>query len=216
MTQNYLKGIEWQLLRGTLIFAVTCVVLGLSVLMLSFEYKLSKEDEFENKKLELLQLKSRMNKALRDGDTYKEHLPSLDEYRKLGYVGEENRVLWIDIIREVTTELKFPNLQYAISEQTPYEHKGTELPTGDFSIVKSVMQIGMNIYHEGDLFKLIKTLKNRSKGLFYIDKCAIKRERVVDSKNIDNANLNVQCDLIWISVKYEQLMSEQKGMDNES
>jgi len=216
MQQNTLKHIEWQLLRRSLILCVSCLGVGLILLVISMEYKSEKEELKERLDIKLLELNSKNSKALRDNETYRQYLPMVNKYMERGYMGEEQRVLWIDILREITKDLKLPNMQYAITEQSDYEHKGSELPIGDFSVVNSEMEVSMSLFHERDLFSFINTLNDRAKGLFYVDKCSIQRTFFTGRKRLEDASLNVKCKLVWISVQYPQLATQSTVNNDES
>lgn len=205
MNQNFLKSIEWGLIRGALIWAVACVCIGIAALVISYEYKESKEDTEEKYRLQLLSLNSKTNKAIRDGKTYDSYLPKFNNYIDKGYIGEQKRVLWVDILHNVTTSLRLPDMQYHISEQTEYKHKGKPLPEGSFSINKSVMQISMNLFHENDLFTILNTLNKESKSLYHIEQCSIRRSRPLDAEHLHEPNLSAQCDLVWIALQYPEL-----------
>jgi len=214
--QSSLSDIDWSLLRRTLMFSMICIVLGVAIFMLSYDYKLSKDEANERQRFTLLQLTNKSNKTIRDAQTYSDFLPKLKTYQEQGYIGEEHRVLWIDILREITAELKFPNMQYNISEQTKYQHKGNSLPAEGFEIVNSVMQISVDLFHEGDLITLLKTLEKKSKGLFYIDQCSMRRSRIETSFKALESNISAQCDLVWISLQFPQLMAEENNENSDS
>jgi len=213
MNQKFLKHIEWKLLRGTLILAFACIAIGFGALILSYEYKISKEDINEKYKLQLLSLASKTKRAEHDFSIYNEYLPQLQQYIDKGYIGAEKRALWIDTLHNISTDLKLQNLKYNISEQQAFNHRGTPLPEGEFSVAQSVMQIDMGLYHENDLFTLFDSLRKNANSLYHVDQCAIRRIRsYADNEGIE-PNLSAQCDLIWITLRLPLLMTKNASIE---
>lgn len=205
MKQNFLKNIEWNLLRGTLIWAIACFMLGVTAMILSYEHKMEKIDLEEKYELNLRSLTSKINKTNRDREIYHEYLPRIEKQIKKGFIGALKRVVWVDVLHKVTSNLKLPDMQYNISEQTDYISKGQLMPEGDFSIVKSIMHINMNIYHEEDLFTLLDLLTEESKAFFQVKECSMRQTRAKAINKIDEPNLSVQCDLVWIALLNSKL-----------
>jgi len=202
MMQNFLKNIEWALLRGTLIWAVACFSLGVTALVISYEYKVSKKEAEERQELQLRSLSSKLQKTIKDEKIYQKYLPRLERQIDKGYVGDLNRVVWVDILHEVTAKLKLPDIQYDISEQSNYVHNGRVIPEGDFQIVSNLMQITTNLFHEDDLFGLLDLLREKSNSFYQVDQCSIRQSRPKAISEIGDPNLNVHCELVWIALQY--------------
>jgi hypothetical protein len=126
----------------------------------------------------------------------------LDEYQQLargGFVGDEQRINWLDSLRLVNQQVELFGIDYQIGAQKPYAH-ANEFNPGPLSLRQSEMKLNFRLLHEDDLIRFFNALARQESGIFHIDRCAMRR--------IDHAgairyqpNLLAECDLSWITIK---------------
>lgn len=160
--------------------------------------KTQAEHRLDAQKTALMQAQQRYQSSGQEKDNIIKYLP---EYQKLiarGFVGEEQRVDWIDDLRKVNLRHKLFAISYDIATQEDYK-PGFPLNAGKFKPHRSVMKISFPMLHEGDLLTLLQELPNETNPPHLVRDCVIER-RPGGARGKFLPNLNADCVLDWITV----------------
>lgn len=122
-------------------------------------------------------------------------------YRELarqGLVGEDQRLKWVQALRDRAGELNLPYLRYSTAPERVLE--APWLVPGITAPVKvSTMEVQVGMVHELDLFRLLDSL-DHSPGFFHVRTCSLERMGREMRLEPDRANLNGTCQLDWFSI----------------
>jgi len=122
--------------------------------------------------------------------------PKFITLSRKGFIGEENRLEWIDQIRQIQEQHKLLPLNYEFEPQQAVKLDG-RLPLGDYQLRASRMSLHMDMLHEGDLFDFLAELRQRS--YFAVQDCRLKR--LAAAQNVANApNVAAECELNWLTL----------------
>jgi len=122
--------------------------------------------------------------------------PKFITLRRKGLVGEENRLDWVDQIRQIQEQRKLPPLSYEIEPQQQIKLEG-HMPLGDYVLRGSRMSLHMDLLHEGDLFDFLDDLRERN--YFAVQDCSLKRAG--GAQNVPNTpNVAADCKLNWLTL----------------
>lgn len=125
--------------------------------------------------------------------------PLFTTLRQRGFVGAENRLEWVEAIRQIQEQRHLLPLTYDILPQQPYKVEG-RLATGEYQLRGSRMALHMDMLHELDLFYLLSDLRQR--GVFTVQDCTVQRP--ASAGNASNAavaaNLTADCTLNWLTL----------------
>jgi hypothetical protein len=122
--------------------------------------------------------------------------PQFVVLRDKGLIGEENRLNWVDQIRQIQEQRRLPPLSYEIEPQQPVRMDG-RMPLGGYLLRSSRMSLHMDLLHEGDLFNFLEDLRQRS--YFAVQECTLKRTG--GAQNLPNApQLAADCKLNWVTL----------------
>jgi hypothetical protein len=125
----------------------------------------------------------------------------LGDYRrleKMGFVGEEQRINWLDGLRLANQQAQLFGVNYLVSAQHPYPH-ASELDPGQLVLRESLMRISFRLLHEGDLMRFLETLAKQGVGVFAVNQCILSRISTGGTIRFQ-PNLNAECELAWITV----------------
>jgi hypothetical protein len=132
------------------------------------------EEEARVAKRERLAMQARLSQAAQE---FAEIGAKLDEYRRLvtrGVIGVERRLDWVDALLIVREENKLPDLKYSIGPQKPLNYP--EVPqSSEVDILASPMTLELAMLHEGDLFRVLKGLRERLPPHMSVTDCRIER-----------------------------------------
>jgi hypothetical protein len=122
--------------------------------------------------------------------------PLFIELRRRHFVGTENRLDWVEAIRQIQEQRRLLPLTYEIEPQQPYKVEG-RLATGDYQLRGSRMTLHMDLLHEMDLFNFLGDL--RQHGVFTVQDCTIRRLATAPA-TAPGASLSSDCTLNWLTL----------------
>jgi hypothetical protein len=134
------------------------------------------------------------------------YLPIYNKLLASGFVGEERRIEWIEALRQIHAQHKLFSIDYSIGLQESYNP--SFLPNlGNFKLKRSVMNLKLDMLHEGDLLALLDGLLEQTTP-FIVRECEIKRPvgAVVNAKNMVS-NMQANCEIDWLTLRDPQLTS---------
>lgn len=122
--------------------------------------------------------------------------PQFVALRDRGLIGEENRLEWVDAIRQIQHQRRLLPISYEIAPQQSIKLEA-QMSMGQYQLHGSRMKLHMDLLHEGDLFYFLNDLKERS--FFAVQDCALKR--VPGGLNTPLApTLAADCTLNWLTL----------------
>ena len=160
---------------------------------------------------QLRDARSRILNAGEEKQMIGQYLGGYQALAKAGFVGEEQRINWLDSLRLANEETRIFGVEYDIGAQRPYVY-AAEYNPGQLMLQESIMHLKFNLLHEEDLPRFFDALGRRGAGFFTVEQCAMRRMRPgdVDRSMSVQPNLLAECDLRWLTVK-PQAGSERKG-----
>lgn len=116
--------------------------------------------------------------------------------RARGIIGEEQRLDWVELIKDIKENHKLLDVQYEFSPQQTQERAA--LP--GYSFKSSAMKLQMKLLHEGDLLNFINDLRKQAKAYVRVRSCNVTRIPRSAVPTGDAALLNADCQLDWITI----------------
>ena len=139
------------------------------------------------------------------------YLAAYQALAKAGFVGDEQRINWLDSLRLANEETRIFGVEYDIGAQKPYIY-AAEYNPGQLVLQESIMHLKFNLLHEEDLPRFFDALGRYGTGFFTVEQCQMRRLRPTDLDRSMQVqpNLVSECDLRWLTVK-PQAGTERKG-----
>jgi hypothetical protein len=194
MTQADLKA-----LQNPLLALVAVALVGAAVVYYSERMMMTARQQLTQQQAQLRDARVRLQKS---GDEREIIIRYLDRYRqmeRIGYIGDEQRINWLDGLRLANRQADLFGVEYQIGAQKPYAYAADFNP-GQLALNQSVMRLRFRLLHEEDLLRFFNALAGQGTGLFTIDQCALRR---INTGGVIRyqPNVNAECDLSWITVK---------------
>jgi hypothetical protein len=123
----------------------------------------------------------------------------LDAYHALiarGFVGEENRLAWIEAVHLANQDARLYGLTYTLS---PRAAAPASLADG-LPLKQTRMTIKMPLLVETDLPRFLDALRARAPGLFRVSDCRLSRITDAPPQPVNRPELDAECDLLWFTV----------------
>ncbi len=198
--------IEWSVLRGALIgFGIALAVSGASVSASQY-YVNHLAQENSQFQAALNQIRNRYVEAIHERQLIDQYLPAYRKLENAGFIGEENRLNWVDVLRAMATKHRVLALTYDVQPRAPVV-PDADINVGEFQLLGSEMTLRMNVLHEGNALDLLRDLAEQNAGVFNLKSCVIERLEPDIVLNGSASNVTAQCRLVWHTIKIDGVQS---------
>lgn len=123
----------------------------------------------------------------------------LDAYQALaarGFVGDEDRLAWIEAAQLANRDAGLYGLSYRLIPRTrslPALAQG--LPLG-----QTTMVLSLPLLVETDLMRFLSALRARSSGVYRVQGCRMSWLSRAPFEAVNQPSLQAECDLLWFTV----------------
>lgn len=121
--------------------------------------------------------------------------------QRQGFIGAEQRINWIDALRNANFALKLFGIDYSIGAQQAYT-EAASVP-GALQLRESHMRLGLKLLHEEDLLRFFDYLARQQVGVFHPLSCTLTRLEGVAKPSVA-ANVEATCEIAWITAQFPQ------------
>jgi len=199
---------DFEALRTPLLVLLAVLVAGAGAIFYTDRLLTSERQQLLQQQGQLKQAHVRLQKS---GDERDIIVLYLDRYRQLeraGFVGEEQRINWLDGLRLANQQADLFGVDYQIGTQRTYPF-AAEFNPGQIELNQSLMQLRFRLLHEGDLLRFFDALARQNAGIFTVDQCLLRR---IDTRGVIRyqPNVNAECELSWITAKVGVAAAQKK------
>jgi len=190
---------DLQALRNPLLLLLVVLIGGAAVIYYSNRLKGVARLQLTQQQNQLKEARTRLQKSGDEKDIIVRYLDGFRQLERAGFVGEEQRINWLDGLRLANQQADLFGVDYQIATQKPYPYAADFNP-GQVALSQSVMQLKFRLLHEDDLMRFFNALARQGGGIFTVDECSLKR---VDTRGVIRYQPNVaaDCELSWITAK---------------
>lgn len=162
------------------------------------------ERDYDRARADLDAAARQYREASDDRAVYQRYASRFRERADAGWIGDEERLSWIEALQAVNDDLRLPRLEYDIGEQVAAEVAGPA-PSGRLDLRRSPMRLRIGALHEGDILALLAGLRDRGNGLMEVNYCRIERSGQGPDVVVDpgRANVDATCELHWYNLHLE-------------
>ena len=150
---------------------------------------------------QLRDARARIQNAGEEKEMIGRYLARYQALAKAGFVGDEQRINWLDSLRLANEDARIFGVEYVIGAQKPYVY-AAEFNLGQLVLHESLMHLRFRLLHEEDLPRFFGALGSYGGGFFTVDQCTVRRLRPVEEKDPQvQPNLAAECEVRWLTVK---------------
>ncbi len=196
-------------LKAPLLTLAAVIVIGFG-LHYYIDFALTKaKRELVQQQVKLREARTQLQKARDDNTAIVRFLNRYQDLQRVGLIGDEQRINWLDALRFANQEGRLFGVSYQIGSQQPYPYAG-ELDPGQLTLHQSVMKVTVRLLHEGDLMPFLGTLAEQRVGMFSVDQCTLERIDTGGSAR-NRFNVRAECDLAWITLRPPAAAGDRKS-----
>jgi hypothetical protein len=142
---------------------------------------------------------ARVQKSGSEKELIVRYLPDYKKLQALGFVGDEQRINWLDALRNANQKGGLFGINYDISARQAYPRAALLAP-GQLLITQSLMKLRLPLLHEGDLQTFLQHVAEENAGVFMVDQCTVRRASTTQTARFQ-PNMTVECQLAWITAQ---------------
>jgi hypothetical protein len=189
---------DWRKLQLPLLTLGASIILATLLYYTTDARKLKAQQLLQTQQAALNQARQRYQTSGEEKETIIKYLPLYQALIKRNFIGEEQRIDWIDGMREINMRFKLFGVSYDISAIQDYK-PGFPLDTGNFRLHRSVMKLTMAMLHENDLLTLFLAQPAKDLTPNMLRDCTITRV-AGGGRGKFLPNLNTTCEIDWLTV----------------
>jgi hypothetical protein len=189
---------DLQALRNPLLVLAAVALLGALAVYFSGRLMVSARQQLAQQQVQLKDARTRLQRSGDEKDIIVRYIDGFRQLERTGFVGEEQRINWLDGLRLANQQTDLFGVDYQIGVQRPYAY-ASEFGPGPLALNQSIMRVRFRLLHEGDLERFFDSLARQGTGIFTVDQCMLRR---IDNRGVIRyqPNINADCDLSWITV----------------
>lgn len=192
---------DWQKLKAPLLILAVVTLAVISLFGAAYYFNQNQEIALQNQQNLLNSARQRYQLSGAEKDMIIDFLPKYQMLISKGFVGEEQRIEWVEHLRQQHKMQKLFSIKYSISPQEKYTPPFAA-NLGGFTMNRSVMKLELDMLHEGDLLRLTEALNAENSAPFILRDCEINRLNPGSQlSNQLTANMHALCELDWLTLR---------------
>ncbi len=190
---------DFQALRNPLLVLMAVLVAAAAAVYYTDRLMVAARQQLVYQQAQLKEARTRLQKSGDEKDIIVSYLDRFRQLRQAGFVGEEQRINWLDALRLANQQADLFGVDYQIGAQMPYGY-AADLDPGQLALNHSMMLLRFRLLHEDDLMRFFRALARQGGGIFTIDQCVMRR---IDTGGVIRyqPNVTAECELSWITAK---------------
>jgi len=154
----------------------------------------SERDVAEN---HMQQIDGRLRQVRTEEQEIKGRTVLFQQLEQSGITGEEKRLEWIELLRDLQRELRLPGMNYEFGPQLPLE----SVTGAAYAYHSSHLHIQLRVVHEEDLLNFVRQLQARAKAMVLLRSCRLSRSPGAIESNAGLAPLSAECEMEWLTLR---------------
>lgn len=192
-----LKEFNWRILRTPLLVLLGSLAASSAWVYFSHQWAGGTRQTLERERAVLNGIRQKSTQADQEKLLIQRYRDAYEDLQKSGAVGPEQRVNWLDALRNASQTVRSLGVDYQLSQQTASPIK---LETGAYKLQQSTMKLRIKLLHEGDLPSFLHALDAERPGLYLLQSCSLTRGPSGAFSVRYEAKLAAECELLWLSL----------------
>ncbi|MCA1853725.1 MAG: hypothetical protein LC647_15435 [Beggiatoa sp.] len=195
-----LADIEWGMIRGALGALVLAAAIGATLYTAATRFRDAMQVKYSESQEQLQSVTGKYLAMDQEDMIIKEQYPRFVELLKKGVIGTEQRLNWIEVLKQTAAITKIPRLRYEIAAREPFT-PDFGLATSPYQVQVSKMKLDLGLLHENDLSTVLAALDGKADGIYSIRDCIFRRSAERVEPRLDQENLKSACELLWFTIR---------------
>lgn len=143
-----------------------------------------------------LEIEKRLGRVRTEEQEIKARTQQFQQMELAGMIGQEKRLEWTELLRDLQRQLRLPGMNYEFGPQVPLE----TVAGAGYAYHSSQMKVQLRLLHEEDLLNFVGQLQKEAKALVVLRGCKLSRLPGASPAR-DAAQLAGECTMEWITLR---------------
>lgn len=183
-------------LQFSLLAALAMMAIGAGIVYFSLSLIKTAKLEQAAAQAERNDFDGKLKRVRSEEDEIRQKSAIFHKLQARGVVGEEQRLEWVELLKEIRDRRRLLDLQYEIAPQRLLD---VNLGSG-FAYYASTMKVQLKLLHEEDLTRLLDDLRQQARALIQIKSCNVSRLPRGGAEGGTQAQLQADCQIDWVTL----------------
>ena len=183
-------------LAGSLLATLLLIALGAAAVLHARERVAAAQAAFSTARIQRNEIVGKLGQAHGEENEIRRKAEVFNRLAARGVIGEEQRLAWVELLRELRDRLLLAEIHYEFSPRRALETAGAE--TGAFGLYASAMKLKATLLHEEDLLRLLDELHRLAPALIQVQRCELER---LPQPDTGSESLRADCLIDWITLR---------------
>ena len=185
-------------LQASLLLGVLMVAAGALAVYFSFAVKEAAERARVSIAAQFAEADGKLRQVRNEESEVKQKSIIFKQLQERGIIGDEQRLDWVELLKEIRDQHRLIDLRYEIAPQRMLDGQ----LGNDFVFFASSMKLELKLLHEEDLIRLLDDLRRQAKALIRVKSCRIERLPATgEQRGGGRANLLADCEIEWLTLR---------------
>jgi hypothetical protein len=183
-------------LKASIALLLAALTLAAAGVFWSYRYDVAANAAVHAQQAVLDSAHTRQQQGQTEARLIAQHLGAYRTLTARGFIGEENRLAWIEAVQLANGDAHLYGLTYTLSPRTAAP---ADLANG-LPLNQTRMTVKMPLLVETDLPHFLDALRARTPGIFRVERCRLSRSADTPPQPVNRPELDAECELLWFTV----------------
>lgn len=193
---KFLPG-DLKKLQISLLVCLLMIVMGAAVVFFANGATRSAQRERVTAQAQRNDYVGKLQRVSSEESEIKEKSALFQRLQKRGIIGEEQRLEWVELLKDIRDKRRLIDLVYEIEPQRPLD----VAPGAGFTFNVSPMKVQLKLLHEEDLTRFLGDLNEQARALIQVRYCKVTRQPQGQAGTSGQANLLAECRIDWVTLR---------------
>ncbi len=193
---KFLPG-DLKKLQISLLVCLLMIVMGAAVVFFANGATRSAQHERVTAQAQRNDYVGKLQRVSSEESEIKEKSALFQRLQKRGIIGEEQRLEWVELLKDIRDKRRLIDLVYEIEPQRPLD----AAPGAGFTFNVSPMKVQLKLLHEEDLTRFLGDLNEQARALIQVRYCKVTRQPQGQAGTSGQANLLAECRIDWVTLR---------------
>ncbi len=192
-----LTSADFPKLQLSLLAAVLMIAFGTGAIYVSLNSAKTAKLERTAAQAERNDFDGKLRRVRSEENEIKQKSALFSKLQLRGVIGEEQRLEWVELLKDIRDKRRLIDLQYEIAPQRALD----ATPGSGFAFYASAMKVQLKLLHEEDLIRLINDLRQQARALIQVKSCNVSRLPRGGAESGSHAQLQADCQIDWVTLR---------------
>lgn len=144
------------------------------------------------------QIEQRLRQVRTEEQELKDRALVFQKMQRSGIAGEERRLDWTEMLRQIQQDMRLPGMNYEFGAQKALEN----VNGAPYAFYASPLRLQLRLLHEEDLLNFLARLQQEAKALVLVRHCKLSTLAGSSEGRAAIAQLAAECELQWVTVRH--------------